>query len=145
MLVPSPTVSRECAREDCERAVSYREDFEMLTKLVAEADRRDLEEEGAEGAELHPSEVEEVPFPENARKAFREMLETLERTRGYGQGYALSDKQRAWVRGVYETVFATPLYENLVSSGKAPRGREVEVLAHKMPKPLKPPPRKRDE
>jgi hypothetical protein len=33
-------------------------------------------------------------------------------------GPGLSDKQRVWVRGVYEKLFDTPLYENLVSSGK---------------------------
>jgi len=41
------------------------------------------------------------------------------------QGLALSVKQHDWVRRFYEKFFDKPQYENLVSSGKAPRGREV--------------------
>jgi hypothetical protein len=73
-----------------------------------------------------PDEDEERRF--NAR-AFREMLE---------RDFPLSDKQRTWVRNVYEKLFDVPQYENLISSGKAPRGREVplpEVLKHLPKKP----------
>jgi hypothetical protein len=34
------------------------------------------------------------------------------------RGRDLSDKQRAWIRSVYEKLFDTPMYENLVSAGK---------------------------
>lgn len=96
------------------------DDFSMLRQLVAKATELD---------ELDDDESEFL-FPENARRAFREMLD---------RGRPLSDRQRAWVRGVYEKVFDTPTYENEVSAGKVPRGREVVLLVDAMPKPLKPP------
>ena len=53
---------------------------------------------------------------------------------------ALTERQRAWVKGVHEKICGgTPEYLNLVSSGRVPRGREVpepEVLKRR---PLKPP------
>lgn len=55
------------------------------------------------------------------------------------RGYPLSDKQRAWVRGVYERLFDVPQYENLISSGKAPRGREVPTPSVLQNLPKKPP------
>lgn len=34
----------------------------------------------------------------------------------------LTERQRSWVKGIYERVFDVPQYENLMSSGKAPVG-----------------------
>ncbi len=66
------------------------------------------------------------------REAFEDMLVQVE------DGYSLSAKQKKWALGLLDK----PTYENLISSGKAPRGREVpepEVLKRR---PLKPPGRK---
>jgi len=66
-------------------------------------------------------------------KAFQDMLD---------RDRPLSPKQRTWVRGVYENIIGEPQYENLISSGKAPRGKEVptpEVLRNL---PKRPPTRK---
>jgi hypothetical protein len=52
-------------------------------------------------------------------------------------GKPLSDKQRSWLTDTYERVVGAPRYENLVSSGKVPRGREVTVNVG--PKVLRPP------
>ena len=52
----------------------------------------------------------------------------------------LTERQRAWVKGVHAKLFGeVPEYLNLVSSGRVPRGRDVptpEVLTRR---PLKPP------
>jgi hypothetical protein len=61
--------------------------------------------------------------------AFKEMLE---------RGRALSPKQRSWLQDVHERIIGTPNYQNLVSEGRAPREREVELLVKD--RPLKPPP-----
>lgn len=74
-----------------------------------------------------PDEDEELRF--NAG-AFREMLE---------RDRPLSEKQRAWVRNVYEQLFDVPHYENLVSSGRVPRGREVPLPPGLQNLPKKPP------
>lgn len=97
------------------------DDREMLQKLVAKADELDAADDDKD---------DEFLFPENARRAFRSMLD---------RSLPLSDRQRAWVRGVYEKVFDAPTYENAVSSGRVPRGREVVLLVDAMSKPLKPP------
>lgn len=54
---------------------------------------------------------------------------------------SLTERQRAWVRGVHGRLFDEPQYENLWSSGKVPRGNygktpTPEVLQRR---PLKPP------
>lgn len=58
----------------------------------------------------------------------------------------LTPKQRAWAEGVAEGRFveAEPEYENLVSSGRVPRGREVETPAalRRENLPLRPPGRR---
>jgi len=98
----------------------------MLRGLVARG--RELEERGEEDAYLQG----------HVLRAFSEMLDRMET----GRQTKLSDKQRAWVKSVYERVFEQPVYENLVSRGLVPRGREVatpEVLKNL---PLKPPRRK---
>jgi hypothetical protein len=48
----------------------------------------------------------------------------------------LTEKQRAWVSAVHQRVI--PQYENLVSSGLVPRGKEVPLMVGALPK--KPPP-----
>lgn len=52
----------------------------------------------------------------------------------------LTVKQHAWVERVYKKL--VPVYENLISSGKAPRGREVPTPDVLKRLPLKPPGRK---
>jgi hypothetical protein len=94
------------------------EDIELLNKLLDDDDIK-----------LAPGEQE----------AFADMRHNLVT----GERHVLSGKQRDWVKQVAER-FA-PTYENLVSSGKVPRGAEVpepEVLKHR---PLKPPPRRTEE
>jgi len=57
--------------------------------------------------------------------------------------HQLTDRQRQWVTAVHERL--VPAYENLVSRGLVPRGREVpepEVLKNR---PLKPPTRRRSD
>lgn len=59
---------------------------------------------------------------------------------------ALSDKQRAWVKDVYDRLFDDPQYENLASSGRLCRGRPVGLPKVLLPQnlPKKPPQRRRD-
>jgi hypothetical protein len=64
-------------------------------------------------------------------RAFREMLERQR---------PLSEKQRTWLRGVHEKITGTPHYENMVSAGTVPRGREVASMVGALPK--KPPQRR---
>jgi len=69
-------------------------------------------------------------------EAFIGMLVDLEN----GKWPLLTEKQRAWVRGVTEKVFDEPTYSNDWSSGKVPRGlREVETPAILRNLPKKPP------
>jgi len=75
---------------------------------------------------------------EGEGNAFGDMLDALEG----GQG-ELTDKQRSWAREVGERVGAVIEYENLMSTGRAPRGREVELMVKD--KPLRPPQRKLSE
>jgi hypothetical protein len=66
--------------------------------------------------------------------AFEDMLIQLEENRIA----ALSQKQRDWVLRVLDV----PVYENLVSAGKVPRGREVVTPTVLLNRPLKPPTRR---
>lgn len=73
-----------------------------------------------------------------AIEAFTDMLAQLRGAKG-GGNRQLTKKQRAWVLRILDE---PEPYENLVSEGKVPRGREVPtppVLTHR---PLKPPGRK---
>jgi len=70
---------------------------------------------------------------ESEYDAFYGMLDTLNKNKNA----ALSDKQRAWVDKAYERF--NPKYENLMSAGKAPRGREVETPAVLKNLPKRPP------
>lgn len=65
---------------------------------------------------------------------FSNMLAALEEGR-FGN---LTTKQRKWAKDTLDE----PEYENLVSTGKAPRGREVPTPAVLQHRPLKPPGRK---
>jgi len=83
--------------------------------------------------ETHEDEVETRQIPEGP---FRDMLD---------KGLPLSERQVAWVKGIYEKVFDVPLYENAFSAGKVPIGEALrtpvpEVL--KKPLPLRPPGRR---
>lgn len=99
------------------------EDRERLQKLVAR--RNALEEADDEKCVFIPS-------------AFAEML---------ARGRPLSLKQRGWLRAVYEKTFDEPMYENLASSGKLCRGREVETPAilRRENLPLRPPQRRAND
>src|SRR5208337_4401506 len=55
----------------------------------------------------------------------------------------LTDKQRTWVMSAHERI--GPEYENLVSLGLGPRGREVETPAVQLNLPKKPPTRRRED
>lgn len=66
--------------------------------------------------------------------AFAGMVESLDR---YHQ---LTDKQRELAVKVHDRF--RPAYENLVSAGKVPRGREVEDPPALRNRPLKPPGRR---
>jgi hypothetical protein len=94
------------------------DDRDRLAKLVAR--RNELEEADDEKAVYIPA-------------AFVDML---------ARDRALSFKQRAWVRAVYEKTFDEPMYENLASSGTLCRGREVETPAVLRHLPKKPPQRR---
>jgi hypothetical protein len=100
------------------------DDLRVLRACVSEWDcKRDLAEDDG------------VDEP-NWYEPFASMLADLEN----GKWDALTERQRAWVRGVHERLFDEPIYLNLHSAGKVPRGlREVptpEVLTRR---PLKPP------
>jgi hypothetical protein len=69
------------------------------------------------------------------REAFADMLAGLVE----GRRSQLSANQRGWARGVLDA--HAPEYENLVSSGRVPRGREVEVPAALRDLPKRPPSR----
>jgi hypothetical protein len=72
---------------------------------------------------------------EYERDAFADMLSMLH----HGRRLELSPKQREWLKQVAERVGAQFDYQNLVSEGKAPRGREVASMV--TDHPLKPPKR----
>jgi hypothetical protein len=79
-------------------------------------------------------EILENEITENERAAFQDMLDGLDHWQ------ILTDAQRKWAKLVHERF--KPTYENLVSDGRVPRGREVlepEALRHR---PLKPPGRR---
>jgi len=81
---------------------------------------------------------------ETEAEAFADMRADLVAYGTLDGRYQLSDKQRAWLRVVHERV-AAPQYENLVSSGRVPRGREVETPDVLKNLPKKPPPRRRGD
>jgi hypothetical protein len=71
---------------------------------------------------------------DKAQAAFSEWTIKLENPH-----FFLSEKQRGWLLGAHEKLFAAPQYENLVSSGRVPRGREVPTPAVLLNLPKKPP------
>lgn len=78
--------------------------------------------------------LEMTELREDEREAFKDMRASLLE----GGFHQLTEKQRNWVKSRHEEL--VPQYENLISSGKAPRGREVELMVKD--KPLRPPLRK---
>ncbi len=83
----------------------------------------------------HPDDAEERRLPVRQFKSMRDL------------GFPLSDDQRSWVKSVYERLFDKPVYENLVSSGRAPRGREVPdpPVLQRENLPKKPPTRRKED
>lgn len=77
----------------------------------------------------------EFALPEDQREAFTEMRREVKA----GRRERLSGKQRQWARDVLDEHI--PQYENLVSTGKVPRGREVETPEVLRNLPKRPPPR----
>jgi hypothetical protein len=71
---------------------------------------------------------------ESTCAAFVEMLARLDRG-----GRDLTDRQRAWVCGVYEQTTGVPVYENSWSAGKVPKGRDVPTPAVLQQLPKRPP------
>jgi len=71
------------------------------------------------------------------KDAFTDMRSSLA---AYGNGVGrrqLSDRQRAWVKATLERV--VPQYENLVSRGLVPRGKEVPTPEVLKKLPMRPP------
>jgi hypothetical protein len=57
----------------------------------------------------------------------------------------LSDKQRAWAKSVWRQISDDePEYENLISNGLCPRGKEVPTPSVLQNLPKKPPPRRQE-
>jgi hypothetical protein len=83
--------------------------------------------------ELLECVLEREDLSPSARAAFEEMA---------ALGKDLTAKQRGWAQAALrgDRYEAEPEYENLVSSGRCPRGREVELMVKD--KPLKPPSRR---
>jgi hypothetical protein len=94
------------------------EDLALLRRLVDDSDVLDYE-----------------------RDAFAQMLRQLEASSSEGGYHALSEPRRLWAREVAERVGCIG-YENLVSSGLVPRGREVATPAVLQNLPKKPPGRR---
>lgn len=99
-------------------------DLEMLDAILLADDKFD-----GEG---------DQPLRDVERRAFTDMAAWLK----FNPRRELSEKQRSWIGKTYERVIGTPYYENLVSTGKAPRGREVETPVVLQNLPKKPPGRK---
>ncbi len=98
--------------------MTVEKDVELLEVAVEKAEERD---------------------DETAQRVFGEWLDNFRQGRWFGD---LTPKQRAWAEAVAagKRYDPDPEYLNLVSSGKAPRGREVELMVKD--KPLRPPPRR---
>jgi hypothetical protein len=75
----------------------------------------------------HPGELSEAEWD-----AFEDMRSYLTENRFR----VLSEKQHEWVAAVHQRI--VPQYDNLVSSGLAPRGKEVASMVGALPK--RPPP-----
>lgn len=76
---------------------------------------------------------------EKWRGAFQDMLDRWR---------VLTDRQRVYVKGVYEKVIGDPQYLNEFSAGKIPLGTSMATPVPKVlqqPLPMKPPQRKRDD
>ncbi len=91
--------------------------------------------------ELDTQQLDELlnmsELTETQREAFVDMKGWLT------DHHQLTDKQRSWVKSLHEKL--VPQYQNLVSNGLVPRGREVEtpeVLRHL---PKRPPQRRSAE
>lgn len=87
--------------------------------------------------ELLKLALDDDELPDETREAFTDMQTKI------GVSGRLTDKQRAWVRNVLGDK-AEPEYENLVSSGKVPRGVHVESppVLRRENLPLRPPGRR---
>jgi hypothetical protein len=98
------------------------EDLRMLCARAVELDELD-------GDDAEPPDANDAyRFQPQTRKAFRDMLSKLEN--GLPE---LSQRQREWVRGIFDRVFDDPQYENLFSKGNLCIGKPVEtpeVLKH---------------
>jgi len=81
--------------------------------------------------------LERDDLSDAARAAFEDMQHKLDR-------WPLTKKQRQWIEAALrgEKFEPEPEYENLVSSGRVPRGREVPTPAILQNLPKKPPPRR---
>jgi hypothetical protein len=78
----------------------------------------------------------EEDLSEDELSAFKDMWEGLDPDSNHD--HQLTEKQRAWAKKTLDRY--QPEYENLVSEGKVPRGKEVESMVGSLPK--KPPQRR---
>jgi len=104
--------------------------------ITSQGEARRMLAECLSWAEAHEDEAE-------ARMnvhAFEDMKNRVEKF-----GLDLTDKQIAWIRGVHEKLFDVPHYENLVSSGRVPRGKEVPTPPVLQSLPKRPPARRKDD
>jgi hypothetical protein len=76
-------------------------------------------------------------------EAFSDMREALLAYGANDGRYRLTENQRVWLQRVRERV--VPQYENLVSNGLVPRGREVPTPAVLLNLPKKPPRKRASE
>jgi hypothetical protein len=78
---------------------------------------------------------------DSERESFEDMYEKLLST----LMEHLTERQRAWVKSVYDR--CVPDYQNLISTGQAPRGKEVPTieLLKRENLPLKPPSKRKLE
>lgn len=80
---------------------------------------------------------------DNERESAEDMLDKMESGLGEATDLRLTEKQRDFAKSLY-TKYA-PDYQNLISSGKAPRGKEVPTIEmlKRENLPLKPPSRRK--
>jgi hypothetical protein len=101
------------------------EDLKTLNAILTYADEQEDDEK----------------VSEKEADAFRSMHQLL--VEGFRE--ELTEKQRKWARGVAARIRgeeAEPEYENLISNGLCPRGREVPTPAVLQNLPKRPPPRR---
>jgi hypothetical protein len=122
-----PNLQKGDLKKSSQLNAEREEDLRMVTECLDFFDSMRADEDSANSLAMATLD--------KAATAFEGWLPKLEEN----PHYFLSEKQRGWLRGVYEKLFQAPVYENLVSSGKVPRGREVPTPIVLQNLPKKPP------